>query len=243
MAATGAVPTHHRRVGADDAARVRKAQQHMAMFAVDADAAQQMIDLAVCGFRLRPNRAVVVLDADALSRQRSRPVLRVRHQRHVVNPPGEIVGPGPCSRRAPSSTTPARRPQEPRWRPVCTIWGLPGRWLADLHHPRRHASSGSTPAFNEGWLIVGMAFRVPVCRSPGRSTSAQQEHRDVAPHTGGITREIHRTVPPRASSSRRSPGGAADLGPGTTSLRRCELAALGLPANVPPCPARPTTSR
>jgi hypothetical protein len=42
--------------------RIRTAEQHMAMFSVDADAAQRMIDhsgLQVC--RYRPNRAVVVL--------------------------------------------------------------------------------------------------------------------------------------------------------------------------------------
>ena len=41
---------------------IRKAQQHMAMFSVDADAAQQMIDysgLHVC--RYLPRRAVVVI--------------------------------------------------------------------------------------------------------------------------------------------------------------------------------------
>src|SRR6201990_2133944 len=42
--------------------RIRKATQHMAMFSVDADAAQQMIDysgLKVC--RYLPGRAIVVL--------------------------------------------------------------------------------------------------------------------------------------------------------------------------------------
>ncbi len=42
--------------------KVRKATQHMAMFSVDADAAQQMIDysgLKVCQFL--PGRAIVIL--------------------------------------------------------------------------------------------------------------------------------------------------------------------------------------
>ena len=42
--------------------RIRQATQHMAMFSVDADAAQRMIDysgLTVC--RYRPGKAVVVL--------------------------------------------------------------------------------------------------------------------------------------------------------------------------------------
>src|SRR6202453_4545149 len=42
--------------------KIRKANQHMAMFSVDADAAQQMIDysgLQVC--RYLPGRAIVVL--------------------------------------------------------------------------------------------------------------------------------------------------------------------------------------
>jgi len=62
--ATGAVPSQHTIAGTvlTMPVRVRKAAQHMAMFSVDADAAQRMIDysgLRVC--RFRPRRAVAVL--------------------------------------------------------------------------------------------------------------------------------------------------------------------------------------
>ena len=60
--------------------KIRKADQHMAMFSVDADAAQRMIDysgLKVC--RYLPGRAVVILMLDALRRRRPRPVPRIRH--------------------------------------------------------------------------------------------------------------------------------------------------------------------
>ncbi len=61
--------------------KIRKANQHMAMFSVDADAAQRMIDysgLQVC--RYLPGRAIVGLDADALHRRRPRAVLRIQHE-------------------------------------------------------------------------------------------------------------------------------------------------------------------
>ena len=54
--------------------RIRKADQHMAMFSVDADAAQRMIDysgLQVCQF-LSSRRAVVVLMLMHYRRQRPR---------------------------------------------------------------------------------------------------------------------------------------------------------------------------
>ena len=62
--------------------KIRKATQHMAMFSVDADAAQQLIDysgLQVC--RPLPGRAIVDADTDALHRRRSRRVPRIQHQR------------------------------------------------------------------------------------------------------------------------------------------------------------------
>ena len=86
--------------------KIRKANQHMAMFSVDADAAQRLIDysgLRVC--RYLPGRAIVVLtfmhyiDGD----------LDQYHEFNtsvMVNPPGSTrAGPAPCSPPAPSPTT------------------------------------------------------------------------------------------------------------------------------------------
>ena len=84
--------------------KIRKANQHMAMFSVDADAAQRMIDysgLEVC--RYLPGRAIVILmlmrhiDGD----------LGEYHEygtNVMVNPPGRLpAGSAPCSRLALSS--------------------------------------------------------------------------------------------------------------------------------------------
>lgn len=96
--------------------QIRTANQHMAMFSVDADAAQQMIDysgLRVC--RYLPGRAIVVLmlmhyiDGD----------LGQYHEfgtSVMVNPPGsEERGCGRCSRPARSSTTSPSTRRSP-WR-------------------------------------------------------------------------------------------------------------------------------
>ena len=73
--------------------KVRKATQHMAMFSVDADAAQRMIDYS--GLRVGPlstwpcgRRA----DPRALHRRRSRRVPRIQHQRD--GQPARVQGAG-----------------------------------------------------------------------------------------------------------------------------------------------------
>ena len=80
--------------------KIRKAEQHMAMFSVKADAAQQMIDysgLKVCQFL--PGRAVVVLMLFAPVRWVSLPVMDDRrrdfsiasHDRSVTHTAGEML--------------------------------------------------------------------------------------------------------------------------------------------------------
>ena len=96
--------------------KIRKANQHMAMFSVDADAAQRLIDysgLQVC--RYLPGRAIVVLmlmhyiDGDLGE--------YLEYGTNVmVNPPGSTAsGPAPCSRQAPSSIT-CRSTRRSRWK-------------------------------------------------------------------------------------------------------------------------------
>jgi Acetoacetate decarboxylase (ADC) len=96
--------------------RIRKANQHMAMFSVDADAAQQVIDysgLQVC--RYLPGRAVVVLvlvhyiDGD----------LGQYHEfgtNVMVSPPGSNASGPRALRSAGASSTAFRSTRRSRWR-------------------------------------------------------------------------------------------------------------------------------
>ena len=161
--------------------KIRKATQHMAMFSVDADAAQRMIDysgLQVC--RYLPGRAVVVLmlmhyvDGD----------LGQYHEygtNVMVNPPGSngvglraLQSAGAFIHHLPvdqAFTLEAGR----------TIWGLP-EGHGGLHDSRRRASSASTSASTASWwsawnsgrgLPVPSAFtRASRCIPPTRISTA-----------------------------------------------------------------------
>ncbi len=102
--------------------RVRTAHQHTAMFVVDADAAQRMIDysgLQVCRFGRGNRRALVVL---MLMRYEDTDLGRYWEYgtNVMVNPPGSHARSGvcaACSRRARSSITcPSTR--RSRWKPA-----------------------------------------------------------------------------------------------------------------------------
>lgn len=200
--------------------RVRRATQHMAMFAVDAAAAQQMIDYSgLRVFRLRPNRAVVVLmlmhylDSDLGQ--------YYEYGTNVmVNPPGEnLAGPrdmqsaGAFVHHLPvdqSFTLEAGR----------KIWGYP-KVLADF--TIRDGHQFGFDVSHEGRLIVGMEFRpgVPI---PRRFTSQRQDYRTYS-HTDGVTRE---TIGESLLTGVRYRPGGARLWLGDHPYAR-ELAALGLP--------------
>ena len=142
--------------------KIRKATQHMAMFSVDADAAQRMIDysgMQVC--RYRPGRAVVVLmlmhyvDGD----------LGQYHEygtNVMVNPPGSSHrAAAPCSPRARSSIIcPSTGPSP--WRRGRSIWGYP-KVHGGLHDSRRPASFGFDVTI-DGQFAVGHGLppRLPV---------------------------------------------------------------------------------
>ena len=157
--------------------KIRKATQHKAMFSVDADAAQRLIDysgLQVC--RYLPGRAIVSLilmhfiDGD----------LGQYHEYStsvMVNPPGsKAAGCGRCSRRFihhmlvdQAFTLEAGR----------TIWGFP-KVMADF--TIRDGEQFGFDASIDGQLVVGMEFRrgLPV---PSAFTSREQvlraySHRD-----------------------------------------------------------------
>lgn len=200
--------------------RVRRATQHMAMFAVDAAAAQQMIDYSgLRVFRPRPNRAVVVLmlmhylDSDLGQ--------YYEYGTNVmVNPPGEnLAGPrdmqsaGAFVHHLPvdqSFTLEAGR----------KIWGYP-KVLADF--TIRDGHQFGFDVSHEGRLIVGMEFRpgVPI---PRRFTSQRQDYRTYS-HTDGVTRE---TIGESLLTGVRYRPGGARLWLGDHPYAR-ELAALGLP--------------
>ena len=156
----------------------------MAMFSVDADAAQQMIDysgLQVC--RYLPGRAIVVL---MLMRYIDGDLGQYYEYgtNVMVNPPGVDCerARALCSRPARSSTT-CRSTRRSRWRREPTIWGYPkvmatsrfatGRQFGfDCQHRRSVRGRHGIPP--------GPADSV---LTPRTRRSARYSHRD------GVTRE------------------------------------------------------
>ena len=196
--------------------RVRKASQHLAMFSVDADAAQRMIDysgLRVC--RFRPGKAVAVLmlmhytDTDLGQYYEYGTNI-------MVNPPGSnasgfgaLQSAGAFIHHLPvdgAFTLEAGR----------TIWGYP-KVLADFS-----IRDGKTFGFDvtiDGQFAVGMDFKrgLPVPSKP-------QEYPTFS-HLDGITRVT--TGQMTTTGMRYRPGGVT-LRLGDHPYAR-ELAALGLP--------------
>jgi hypothetical protein len=200
--------------------RIRKASQHMAMFSVNADAAQRMIDysgLQVC--RYRPNKAVVVLmlmhyvDGDLGQ--------YLEYGTNVmVNPPGSsatgmkaLQSAGAFIHHLPvdqSFTLEAGR----------SIWGYP-KVLADFT-----VRDGRPFAFDvavDGQFAVGMDF-LPGLPAPAAFTSKTQVHPTYS-HLDGVTRETAGEM--KLSGVRYRPGGATvRLGEHPYAK---ELASLGFP--------------
>jgi Acetoacetate decarboxylase (ADC) len=198
--------------------KIRRATQHMAMFAVDADAAQRMIDYS--GLRVArflPGRAAVALilahfiDGD----------LGAYHELStsvMVNQPGSDVS-GLRSLQSAfihhmlvdqAFTLEAGR----------TIWGFP-KVMADFRI--REAGRFGFEVSAEGQLVVDMEFRsgLPV---PSALTSREQELRSYA-HRDGHTLETGFTM--SSVGSRYRPGGVR-LRLGDHPYAE-ELASLGLP--------------
>lgn len=205
--------------------RVRKATQHLAMFSVNADAAQRMIDysgLQVC--RFRPGKAVAVLmlmhytDTDLGQYYEYGTNI-------MVNPPGSnasgfgaLQSAGAFIHHLPVDGTftmeAGRR-----------IWGYP-KVLADFDvrgaDNRAGARDGKTFGFDvtiDGRFAVGMDFRrgLPVPSKP-------QEYPTFS-HLDGITRV---TTGQMATTGMRYRPGGVTLRLGDHPYAR-ELAALGLP--------------
>jgi hypothetical protein len=200
--------------------RIRRATQHNAMFSVDADAAQRMVDysgLRVC--RYRPNKAAVVLmlmhyvDGDLGQ--------YLEYGTNVmVNPPGSdasgltaLQSAGAFIHRLPvdgAFTMEAGR----------SIWGYP-KVLADFTIRDGHRFSFDVHV--DGRFAVGMDFR-PGLPVPSAFTSKTQVHPTYS-HLDGVTRETAGEM--RLSGVRYRPGGVR-VRLGEHPYAR-ELASLGFP--------------
>ena len=166
--------------------RIRKAEQHMAMFSVDADAAQRMIDysgLTVC--RYLPGRAMVVLmlmhyiDGDLGE--------YYEYGTNVmVNPPGGDRATRSWSPRALQSAGAFIHhlpvDQEFTLEAGTTIWGYP-KVMADF--TIRDDRQFGFDLTIDGQLVLGMEFRpgLPIPMSPREQVQRSYSHRD------GVIRE------------------------------------------------------
>lgn len=218
--ATGAVPSQHTIAGTvlTMPVRVRKAAQHMAMFSVDADAAQRMIDysgLRVC--RFRPRRAVAVLmlmhyvDSDLGEYYEYGTNI-------MVNPPGSNASGLRALQSAGAFIHHLPVDQAFTLEAGRNIWGYP-KVMADF--AIRDGKNFSFDVTIDGRFAVGMDFR------PGFPVPAPSKPQapPTYSHLDGVTRETVGVM--RPSGVRYRPRGVTvRLGDHPYAQ---ELAALGLP--------------
>jgi hypothetical protein len=201
--------------------QIRKAQQHMAMFSVNADAAQQLIDysgLQVC--RYLPGRAIVVLmlmhyiDGDLDQYYEYGTSV-------MVNPPGTRPGSKASPRALQSAGAfihhlPVDQPFT--LEAGTKIWGYP-KVMADF--TIRDGRQFSFDLHVDGQFAVGMDFRrgLPVRLTPRHQQQRSYSHRD------GVTRE---TSFEHTLDGVRTRFGGVHVRLGDHPYAK-ELAALGLP--------------
>jgi hypothetical protein len=199
---------------------IRRARQHMAMFSVDADAAQQMIDysgLRVC--RYLPGRAIVVLmlmqyiDGDLGQ--------YFEYGTNVmVNPPGSTASGPRALQSAGAFIHHLPVDQEFTLEAGTKIWGYP-KVMADF--TVRDANPFSFDVSIDGQFAVGMDFR-PGLRVPAAFTSKPQSNPTYS-YREGVLRE---TVGVMKLSDARYRLGGATVRLGEHPYAK-ELASLGFP--------------
>ncbi|BBY02901.1 acetoacetate decarboxylase family protein [Mycobacterium seoulense] len=198
--------------------QIRTANQHMAMFSVDADAAQQMIDysgLRVC--RYLPGRAIVVLmlmhyiDGD----------LGQYHEfgtSVMVNPPGSEERGLRALQSAGAFIHHLPVDQAFTLEAGTKIWGYP-KVMGDF--TVREGRQFGFDLSIEGQPVIGMEFRRGL---PFRLTPRRQEQRTYS-HRDGITRE---TTFEHTLDGVRTRFGGVSIRLGDHPYAK-ELASLGLP--------------
>ena len=198
--------------------KIRKANQHMAMFSVDADAAQRMIDysdLQVC--RYLPGRAMVILmlmhyiDGDLGQYYEFGTSV-------MVNPPGSNASGPRALQSAGAFIHHLPVDQAFTLEAGTTIWGYP-KVMADFTVRDGHRFGFEVSI--DGHLVVGMEFRRGL---PIRLTPSQQEQRTYS-HRDGITRE---TAFEHTLDGVRTRFGGVRIWLGDHPYAK-ELASLGLP--------------
>ncbi|QPG72599.1 acetoacetate decarboxylase family protein [Mycolicibacterium mucogenicum] len=198
--------------------RVRKATQHMAMFSVDADAAQRMIDysgLQVCRYRRRRAVAVLMLmhyvDSDLGEYYEYGTNI-------MVNPPGSDASGLRALQSAGAFIHHLPVDQTFTLEAGRSIWGYP-KVMADF--VVRDEKNFGFDVTIDGRFAVGMDFR------PGFPVPAPSKPQapPTYSHLDGLTRETVGVM--RPSGVRYRPGGVTvRLGDHPYAQ---ELAALGLP--------------
>ncbi|HYJ56399.1 MAG TPA: acetoacetate decarboxylase family protein [Mycobacterium sp.] len=166
--------------------RVRTAYQHTAMFVVDADPAQRMIDysgLRVCRFGRANARALVVL---MLMRYEDSDLGQYYEYgtNVMVNPPGSNATGMSALQSAGAFVHHLLVDQSFTLEAGRTIWGYP-KVMGDftVRNGRRFGFDVSV----DGRLVVSMAFRAGL-PTPAALTSRRQVHNTYS-HLDGVTRE------------------------------------------------------
>jgi hypothetical protein len=198
--------------------RIRKATQHMAMFSVDADAAQRLIDysgLQVC--RYLPGRTIAVLmlmhylDGDLGQYYEFGTSV-------MVNPPGSNASGPRALQSAGAFIHHLPVDQAFTLEAGTKIWGYP-KVMADF--TIREGSRFGFECSVDGQLVVGMEFARGL---PFRITPRHQAQRSYS-HRDGITRE---TAFEYTLDGVRTRFGGVRIRLGDTPYAK-ELASLGLP--------------
>jgi hypothetical protein len=200
--------------------KIRRANQHMAMFSVDADAAQRMIDysgLQVC--RYLPGRAIVILMLMKYIDGDLGPYYEYGTN-VMVNPPGSTAS-GPRALQSAGAFIHHLPVDQPfTLEAGRTIWGYP-KVMADFRI--REGRQFGFDVTIDGQLAVGMEFR-PGLPVPSAFTSRAQVHNTYS-HLDGVTRE---TPGEMTLTGVRYRLGGARVWLGDHPYAK-ELAALGLP--------------